>query len=65
MKLSEQTISALGSVITGDKEYSPYRKGSELVSFFNQFGLNDIYNSNWEHLSLALSNYTHKNQAYH
>ncbi|MFM7601416.1 MAG: abortive infection family protein [Pseudanabaena sp.] len=47
MKLSEQTISALGSVITGDKEYSPYRKGSELVSFFNQFGLNDIYNSNF------------------
>ncbi len=30
-------ISALGSVITGDKNLSPYRTGPSLVVFFNQF----------------------------
>lgn len=45
MKLSEQTISALGSVITGDGGRSPYRKGEQLVSFFNQFGSKDTYGS--------------------
>jgi hypothetical protein len=43
VKLSEQTISALGSVITGDGRRSPYRTGTQLVSFFNQFGLEDTY----------------------
>ncbi|MEH2089126.1 abortive infection family protein [Nostoc sp.] len=43
MKLSEQTISALGSVITGDGRRSPYRTGTQLVSFFNQFGSEDTY----------------------
>lgn len=37
MKLSEQTISALGSIITGDSNLSPYRSGRELITFFNQF----------------------------
>lgn len=45
MKLSEQTISALGSVITGDGGISPYRTGPQLVSFFNQFGSEDTYQS--------------------
>lgn len=43
MKLSEQTIAALGSVITGDGGRSPYRTGSQLVSFFNEFGSEDTY----------------------
>ena len=37
MRVGEQTISALGSVITGDANLSPYRSGPELVAFFNQF----------------------------
>lgn len=45
MKLSEQTIAALGSVITGDGGRSPRRTGPQLVSFFNQFGSTDTYES--------------------
>jgi len=45
VKLSEQTISALGSIITGDGGRSPYRTGPQLVSFFNQFGSEDTYES--------------------
>jgi hypothetical protein len=45
VKLSEQTISALGSIITGDGGRSPYRTGPQLVSFFNQFGSNDTHES--------------------
>ena len=37
MKVAEQTISALSSVITGDGGLSPYRSGPELVTFFNEF----------------------------
>jgi hypothetical protein len=43
VKLSEQTISALSSIITGDGRCSPYRTGPQLVSFFNQFGSEDTY----------------------
>lgn len=45
MKLSEQTVKALGSIITGDKGYSPRKSGPQLVSFFNQFGSEDRYGS--------------------
>jgi len=45
MKISEQTISALGSIITGDGGCSPYRTGQKLVSFFNEFGSEDTYGS--------------------
>ncbi|VEP16564.1 conserved hypothetical protein [Hyella patelloides LEGE 07179] len=45
MKISEHSISAIGSIITGDKELSPYRSGSDLVNFFNQFGSEDTYGS--------------------
>lgn len=45
MKLSEKTMSVLGSVITGDGGHSPYRTGQQLVSFFNQFGAEDTYGS--------------------
>ena len=43
MKISEQTISALGSIITGDGKLSPYRTGPQLIIFFNEFGSDDIY----------------------
>ena len=43
MKISEQTISALGSIITGDGGRSPYRTGLQLVAFFNEFGSEDSY----------------------
>ncbi len=45
LKLSEHTISALGSIITGDGGRSPYRTGSQLVLFFNQFGSKEAYES--------------------
>jgi hypothetical protein len=43
IKVSEKTISVIGTVITGDGKLSPNRKGHELVTFFNQFGRNDKY----------------------
>ena len=43
MTLSEHTISALGAIITGDGEMTPYRSGPELVRFFNQFERTDEY----------------------
>jgi hypothetical protein len=58
MKISERTIERLGEIITGDKPrvadcpISPYRSGPQLVRFFNEFGLNEIYGqgfpSRWE-----------------
>lgn len=43
MKVSEHTISSLGSIITGDGGMSPYRSGPQLVTFFNQFGSEEEY----------------------
>ncbi len=43
IKLSEKTIKALGQVITGDGRKSRYRSGPELVTYFNEFGLNNTY----------------------
>lgn len=43
MKISEETISALGSIVTGDSNISPYRTGQQLVTFFNAFGAKDKY----------------------
>ena len=43
MKISDHTISALGSIITGDGGLSPYRSGPQLVTFFNQFGVDEEY----------------------
>lgn len=51
MKISEETVCALQKVITGDPlgfekdSIASYRSGPELVSFFNQFGENDVYGS--------------------
>jgi len=43
VKLTARTIQALGRVITGDGNMSPYRSGPELVSFFNEHGGNSRY----------------------
>ena len=43
MKLSNQTITQIGEIITGNAGHSPYRSGPELVIFFNQFGWDDHY----------------------
>jgi len=37
MKLSNETIKALGEIITGTNGDAPYQSGPDLVSFFNQF----------------------------
>lgn len=47
MNISEQTISALGSIITGDSKLSWYRTGGQLVSFFNQFGAENLYDNSF------------------
>jgi hypothetical protein len=43
MQISERTIKRLGQIITGDTKISPYRSGPQLVTFFNEFGCNDVY----------------------
>lgn len=45
MKLSNSTINALGRLITGDSELTPYLSGPKLVSFFNDFGSQEVYAS--------------------
>lgn len=45
MMLSEFSIEYLGNFIAGDIEGLPYRSGSKLVKFFNQFGARDVYPS--------------------
>ena len=54
MKISEHSISAVGSIITGDKKMSPYRTGSDLVNFFNQFGSEDTFCPGQEELADCL-----------
>ncbi len=53
MKLSEQTISAIGKIVTGDEKLSPYRSGPQLVRLFNDYGENDVYGqgfpSRWQY----------------
>lgn len=43
IKISQKTLKFLRDIITGDKELSPYKTGSELVEFFNSFGFADTY----------------------
>lgn len=43
MKLSQDSIKALGNIVTGDEKLSPYRTGRQLVDLFNEYGANDIY----------------------
>ena len=43
MNLSARTLQCLNEVIRGDTQSSPYRKGPQLVHFFNDFGEGDLY----------------------
>ena len=58
MKLSQSSISALGKIITGDENLSPYRTGHQLVKFFNEYGFDDVYGqgfpSRWEYAEQKL-----------
>lgn len=64
MKISEPTLSALGSIITGEYKSSPYRSGQQLVNFFNQFGAEDIYGagfpSRWKYAEDTLRKFNDK-----
>lgn len=41
LTISEQAIEALANVITGTQERSPYRRGMDLIKFFNKLGWSD------------------------
>lgn len=55
VSVAPDTIGALAEVITGGSaagprdapSYGPYKKGYELVEFFNDFGADDTYDSNF------------------
>jgi len=53
MEITERTITALGEIITGDVQLSPYRSGPQLVKLFNEYGANDSYGqgfpSRWQY----------------
>ena len=53
MNLTERTISAIGKIVTGDEQISPYRSGPQLVRLFNDYGANDVYGqgfpSRWQY----------------
>lgn len=43
MKLSDYAIYELCPYVMGENVFSPYRKGSDLVKLFNEFGCHDVY----------------------
>ena len=43
MKITRRTITFLEEFITGNSKISPYQSGPELIEFFEDFGVNDIY----------------------
>ncbi|NOT17842.1 MAG: abortive infection family protein [Sulfuriferula sp.] len=43
MKLSDYSIQKLGEFIAGDPDGWPYRRGVDLVDFFNKQGFRDVY----------------------
>ena len=45
MKVSDLTLNAIKSYITGDGAPTLYMSGPELIKFFNTFGLSDEYSS--------------------
>lgn len=47
IKISLKTAEALAQTIVGDNNKSFYRKGFEIVRFFNEMGFNDIYGSDF------------------
>ncbi len=58
MKLSMRSITALGQIVTGDKDISSYRSGPQLVRLFNDYGANDTYGqgfpSRWQYAEQRL-----------
>lgn len=53
MKVSQRTITAIGRIVTGDEDISPYRSGPQLVQLFNDYWANDVYGqgfpSRWQY----------------
>lgn len=53
MNISQQTLTAIGRIVTGDERLSPYRSGPQLVRLFNDYGANDTYGqgfpSRWQY----------------
>jgi hypothetical protein len=53
MNISLKTLEKLRDFITGDTDETPYKKGRDLVRFFNQYGFDDEYQSGfpsrWEY----------------
>lgn len=48
MRVSQETVSAIEKIVTGnevsaDECLAPYQSGPDLVTFFNQFGDDDVY----------------------
>lgn len=43
MKISDYSVQKLGEFIAGDLEGWPYRRGLDLVDFFNKQGFRDVY----------------------
>ena len=43
LKISERTLKILGKIVTGDENLSPYKSGPNLVTLFNDLGLNGVY----------------------
>lgn len=43
MKLSDFSLEALVPFLTGDDSIAPYMSGPQLISFFNKFGVCDVY----------------------
>jgi Abortive infection C-terminus len=43
MKLAQYTINKLADLVCGGANGWPYRRGADLVEFFNQYGLRDVY----------------------
>ncbi|MEQ1599799.1 MAG: abortive infection family protein [Methylotenera sp.] len=43
MKISDYSINKIGEFIAGDVAGWPYRRGADLVEFFNKLGFRDVY----------------------
>ncbi len=59
IKISQKTLEVLRDVITGYEKLSPYKRGPELVKFFNSLGFNDEYGqgfpSRWYYVETRLN----------
>lgn len=66
IELNEKSVKALGEIITGNGNLSPYRSGPELVNFFNTFGLDEMYGegfpSRWLYAELKISDLNGSNK---